>query len=83
MKALDNITINQKYGLVLKEDIEKTNRVISKQKQQMERLQEQLKEANEVIKDYDGYEAELSADGKYIHRVENNAHLYLKKWGVK
>lgn len=43
MKALDNITINQKYGLVLKEDIEKTNRVISKQKQQIERLQEQIK----------------------------------------
>ena len=51
MKALDNLTINQKYGLVLKEDIEKTNCVISKQKQQIERLQEQKRKVIALIKD--------------------------------
>ena len=51
MKALDNLTINQKYGLVLKEDIEKTNCVISKQKQQIERLQEQKQKVIALIKD--------------------------------
>ena len=76
MKALENITINQKYGLVLKKDIDKQNELIK-------RLKEQIKEANEVIKDYDGYEAELSTDGKYIRKVANNAHLYLERWGVK
>jgi len=42
MKALENITINQKYGLVLKEDIDKQNELIK-------RLQEQINNANMVI----------------------------------
>ena len=57
MKALDNLTINQKYGLVLKEDIEKTNCVISKQKQQIERLQEQKQKVIALIKDGRFFEA--------------------------
>ena len=83
MKALDNITINQKYGLVLKEDIENTNRFISNQKQQIERLREQLNEANEVIKEYDSYTYALEPGGKVVCREANNAHFYLEKWGVK
>ena len=47
------------------------------------RLQEQLKEANEVIKDYDGFTAEITPDGKYACKHANSAHLYLEKWGVK
>ena len=57
MKALDNLTINQKYGLVLKEDIEKTNCVISKQEQQIERLQEQKQKVIALIKDGRFFEA--------------------------
>lgn len=46
-------------------------------------LQEQLAEANEVIKDYDGFTSELTTDGKYACKYANSAHLYLEKWGVK
>ena len=78
MKALDNITINQKYGLVLKEDIEKTNGVISKQKQQIERLQEQLKEANAIIKNMRPF-IQGSMQRQTFMRIIN----YENKWGVK
>lgn len=47
------------------------------------RSKEQLKEANEVIKDYDGFAAELTSDGKVVCKYANSAHLYLEKWGVK
>ena len=46
-------------------------------------LQEQLKEANEVIKDYDGFSVELTTDGKYARNNPNSARLYLTKWGIK
>ena len=49
----------------------------------VEHLQEQLKEANEVIKDYDGFSVELTTDGKYARNNPNSARLYLTKWGVK
>ena len=51
--------------------------------QNVARLQEQLKEANEVIKDYDGFTSEITPDGKYAFKIDNSARLYLKKWGVK
>lgn len=56
---------------------------IKKIAKEIERLQKQLKEANEVIKDYDGFTAELTPDGKYACKCANSAHLYLEKWGVK
>lgn len=56
---------------------------IKKIGKQIERLQEQLNEANAVIKDYDGFAAELTPDGKYACKYPNSAHLYLEKWGVK
>jgi len=49
----------------------------------VERLQEQLKEANEVIKEYDSYTYTLEPGGKFVCREANNAHFYLEKWGVK
>ena len=49
----------------------------------IERLQEQLNEANEVIKDYDYYEPVLTSDGKYLRYEPNSAKAYLEKWGVK
>lgn len=49
----------------------------------MERLQEQLNEANEVIKDYDYYEPVLTNEGKYLRYEPNSAKAYLEKWGVK
>lgn len=47
------------------------------------RLQEQLNEANEVIKDYDGFAIAITPDGKYARKYPNSAHSYLEKWGVK
>ena len=49
----------------------------------VERLREQLNDANAVIKDYDGFATELTLDGKYAYKYPNSARLYLEKWGVK
>ena len=68
---------------VAKAVIENNNELIADLSKKVERLQEQLKEANEVIKDYDGFTAEITPDGKYACNYANSAHLYLEKWGVK
>ena len=60
----------------LKEEIARRGRIINE-------LKIQRKEANEVIKDYDGFTAELTPDGKYAFKIANSARLYLEKWGVK
>lgn len=49
----------------------------------IENKEKQLNEANEVIKDYDGFTVELTPDGKYACNYANSAHSYLEKWGVK
>jgi len=69
MKALENITINQKYGLVIKEDIDKQNELI-------ERLQEQINEANEIIISFD------KLVGKLTNTVFQNVLDYYKKYNV-
>lgn len=63
--------------------LEGANKRNREYREQIERLQEQLNEANEVIKDYDGFTVELTPDGKYACNYANSAHSYLEMWGVK
>ena len=51
--------------------------------EQVERLQEQLKEANVVIKWYDGLEKMLIGWELCTGQKKGTAEKYLKKWGVK
>ena len=50
---------------------------------EIERLQEQLKEANDVIKWYDGLENILIGWEMCTGQPKGTAKKYLKKWGVK
>lgn len=45
------------------------------------RLQEQLNEANEIVRYYDIKEPKYVKDGVVV--AKDPAHRYLKKWGVK
>lgn len=50
---------------------------------ELERLQEQLNEANEVIKWYDGLENILIGWEICTGQPKGTAKKYLEKWGVK
>ena len=76
MKPSNTIIVSPKY-------IEEKEHQIADLRKKVERLQEQLKEANEVIKDYDYYEPVLTNEGKYLRYEPNSAKAYLEKWGVK
>ena len=49
--------------------------------EEWKRLQEQLNEANEVIRYYDIKEPKYVEDGVVV--AKDPAHRYLEKWGVK
>ena len=56
----------------------------TKQAKEIKRLQEQLKEANEVIKEYVETTPKVPNDGFHIPNYNlDNAECYLEKWGVK
>lgn len=57
--------------------------VIHEQNKTIERLQEQLTEANVVVKWYDGLEHILISWELYTGQKKGTAEKYLKKWGVK
>ena len=58
--------------------------VIHDQNKTIERLQEQLKEANEVIKGYAECYKKYPDGTMFTFEVQKHpAHLYLKKWSVK
>ena len=62
---------------------EMNEEVIHEQNKTIKRLQEQLNEANEVIKKYTDYHYELNNKGKMVYKEKNTASKYLEKWGYK
>lgn len=75
MKPSNTIVVSPKY-------IEEKERQIAGLSKKVERLQEQLKEANKVIKKYMSVAFEIRSEEEKP-TVLQLAFNYLKKWGVK
>lgn len=56
--------------------------VYDKLQKENKKLQEQLKEANEILRMYSAYCYEVQ-DGKIISEEKSPATIYFEKWGVK
>ena len=86
-------TLTEQWAIITPENCQEINTMISSYKKKIERLQEQLKEANELLLDFcsedecrfdhNGYCQEHdSCEGGY-KCIQKDLKQYLKKWGVK
>lgn len=73
---LNAIIFNQREALRTLEEDKATL------KKQNKKLQEQLKEANEILRMYSAYCYEVQ-DGKIISEEKSPATIYFEKWNVK
>ena len=86
---IDGIIVNRhSYGddidlMVIKGSVPSYNH-FSQLVKKVERLQEQLKEANGIIKEYVETTPKVPNDGVHIPNYNlDNAECYLERWGVK
>jgi len=86
--------LTEKWAIITPEKCQEINTMISGYKKKIERLQEQLNEANEVVKEYADSESWNDYYCQYSGNVVDDilfycsngwetARDYLKKWGVK